>query len=84
MRSEIETTCYGSTEKLFIQYRMISEGFTKEERSFKLEDAGVPSIWRRLISDRELMVESGIDPRFSDFYSIVLLSVSVSVMVWVF
>lgn len=36
---------------------MILEGFTKEEMVFKLDYAGGPSIWRRPILDRGLMLD---------------------------
>lgn len=69
MRSATEAMFNGSTGCL---HKMLLEGFTKEEGTFKSEVAGGPSVWKRPISHRWLIVEPGIVPRCSDFYSIVL------------
>lgn len=58
--------------EFFSLYRMLLEGFTEEVVAYKLEVAGGPSIWKRPISDRWLVVETGIGPKSSDFFSIVL------------
>lgn len=64
----MEAMFYGSTSCL---YSMLLERFTKEVVAYKLEVAGGPSIWKRPISDRWWVVEAGIGPRSSDFFSIV-------------
>lgn len=85
MRSAIEAMCYGSTDCF---YKMLLEGFTKEEGTFKLEVAGGPSMWKRPIPYR-LGLQTQLQSQ--ELYLDVLISiplffisVSMSTMVWIY